>query len=50
MIATIQSRFLELEKLSWMLSTYGGALSQMGDYFDSFVSPLYLFRMLFGMM
>ncbi|VDN03935.1 unnamed protein product [Thelazia callipaeda] len=35
-ICTLCSRFLHLEKMLWVLSTFGGALSAMGDYYKHF--------------
>ncbi|KAL4002689.1 hypothetical protein ACH3XW_4495 [Acanthocheilonema viteae] len=35
-ISAIYIRGLELEKLLWILSTFGGALSAMGDYYKHF--------------
>ncbi|CAG9532360.1 unnamed protein product [Cercopithifilaria johnstoni] len=35
-ISAIYVRGLELEKLLWILSTFGGALSAMGDYYKHF--------------
>ncbi|VDN00462.1 unnamed protein product, partial [Onchocerca ochengi] len=35
-ISTICIRGLQLEKSLWVLSTFGGALSAMGDYYKHF--------------
>ncbi|MFH4982514.1 hypothetical protein AB6A40_009223 [Gnathostoma spinigerum] len=36
-LCILMNRALELERLLWTLSTLGGALSAMGDYYSHFV-------------